>query len=97
MALWIVLIILTVLVTTGVWGSIILSGPFKGRTLKLQTPTDDPRIGELREDHHQLEARLERLEEEVGFFRELQQPENPTQLPSPDRSAPKTAADRSDA
>lgn len=97
MELWIVLIILTVLVTSGVWGSIILSGLFKGRTLKLQTPTDDPRIGELREDHHQLEARLERLEEEVGFFRELQQPENPTQLPSPDRSAPNTAADRSDA
>ena len=88
MELWIVLIILTVLVTAGVWGSIILSGLFKRRALKHQTPTDDPRIGELREDHHQLEARLERLEEEVSFFRELQQPENPTQLPSPEKGGP---------
>jgi hypothetical protein len=85
MELWIVLIILTVLVTTGVWGSIILSGLFKRHTLKLQTPTNDPRIGELRENHHQLEARLERLEEEVSFFRELQQPGSPTQLPSPEK------------
>ncbi|NNK49256.1 MAG: hypothetical protein HKP01_10320 [Gemmatimonadetes bacterium] len=85
MALWIVLIILTVLVTGGVWGSIILAGLFKGRTVKLQAPADDPRVGELREDHRQLEARLERLEEELSFFRELQQPESPTQLPSPDQ------------
>ena len=88
MELWLTLIILTVLVTGGVWGSIILSGLFKGRTRKLQTPTDDPRIDELREDHHQLEARLEWLEGEVSFFRELQQPENPTQLPSPGKGGP---------
>jgi len=83
MELWLTLIILTVLVTGGVWGSIILSGLFKGRELKLRAPTEDPRIDELREDHQQLEARLERLEEEVGFFRELQKPEEPTRLPSP--------------
>ena len=58
MELWLTLIILTVLVTAGFWGSIILSGLFKWRTRKLQTPTDDPRIDELREDHLQLEARL---------------------------------------
>ncbi|NNM05745.1 MAG: hypothetical protein HKO65_11715 [Gemmatimonadetes bacterium] len=84
MELWIVLIILTVLVTGGVWGSIILSGLFKGRELKLQAPADDPRLAELSEDHHQFEARLARLEEEVSFFRELQRPEKPTQLPNPE-------------
>ena len=88
MPLWLTLVILTMLVSAGVWGSIILSGLFKWRTLRLQTPTDDPRIDELREDHHQLEARLEWLEGEVSFFRELQQPENPTQLPSPGKGGP---------
>ena len=88
MELWLTLIVLTGLVTGGVWGSIILSGLFKGRTLKLQTPPDDPRIDQLEEDHHRLEAQVERLEEEISFFRELQQPENPTQLPSPDKGDP---------
>lgn len=85
MALWLVLIILTVLVTGGVWGSIILLGLFKMRAEKLQMPTQDPRFDELNEDHRQLEARLDRLEEEVGFFRELRMPEDPTQLPSPEK------------
>ena len=84
MELWIVFIILTVLVTGGVWGSIILTGLFKLRRDKLLTHTSDPRIDELNEDHLQLEARLQRLEEEVSFFRELQRPEDPTQLPNPE-------------
>ncbi|NNM05335.1 MAG: hypothetical protein HKO65_09545 [Gemmatimonadetes bacterium] len=89
MPLWITLIILTVLFTGGVWGSIILFGLFKNRALKLQASSgDDPRIDELREDHHQLEARLQRLEEEIGFFRELQKPEDPTRLPKPGESGP---------
>ena len=88
MEMWIVLIILTGLGIVGVWGSIILSTVFKRRADRLQTPTDDLRFGELREDHDQLEARLERLEEEVSFFRELRRPEIPTQLPSPDKGDP---------
>jgi hypothetical protein len=92
MELWLVLIVLTVLITGGVWGSIILSGLFKGRALKLQVPRDDPRIDDLIEENQQLEARLARLEEEVGFFRELQQPETPTQLPNPERGKSDTEA-----
>ena len=88
METWLTLIVLTMLVTAGVWGSIIISGLVKGLTRKLQKPTDDPRIDELREDHHQLEARLEWLEEEVSFLRALQPPENPTQLPSPGKVGP---------
>jgi len=88
MELWLVLIVLTVLVIAGVWGSILLSGLLKRRTHKLLTPPDDPRIDQLEEDHHRLEAQVERLEEEISFFRELQQPEIRTQLPSPDKGDP---------
>jgi hypothetical protein len=80
---FITLIVLTVLVISGVWGSIILADLFRKRTLKLNTPPDDLRIDQLREGHDQLEARLERLEEEVSFFRELQRPEIPERLPGP--------------
>ena len=85
MELWLVLIVLTIFVITGVWGSIILSGLFNKRRHQLPTPADDPRIDQLEEDHQRLEAQLERLEEEIRFFRELQQPEIPTRLPRPDR------------
>ena len=78
MELWIVFIILTAMIVGGVWGSIILSGLFKKRSLK--SPPDDPRFEVLREENQQLEVRLERLEEEVGFIRELQKPEAPPQL-----------------
>jgi len=88
MELWLVLIVLTVLVTGGVWGSIILSGLFKRRTNRLLTPTDDPRIDQLEENHHRLEDQLARLEEEISFLRELRKPEIPTQLPSPEKGDP---------
>lgn len=81
MELWLISLVLTVLVIGGVWGSIVLTGLFKGRTNKLLTPTDDPRIDQLEEDHLRLEAQVARLEEEVSFFRELQKPAVPTQLP----------------
>ena len=79
MELWIVFIILTNLIIGGVWGSIILSGLFKRRSLKNEP--DDPRFEELREENHQIEARLGRLEEEIGFLTELQRPKAPPQLP----------------
>lgn len=68
---------------SGVWGSIILAGLFRRWNRKLERPADDPRISALQESHEQLEARLERLEEEVGFFRELSKPEPPSQLRGP--------------
>jgi hypothetical protein len=80
--------VLTVIVTGGVWGAIILSGLFKMRASKLAAPADDPRIGQLEEDHLRLEAQVARLEEEIGFFRELQKPSAPTQLPGPDKGDP---------
>ena len=78
MDLWLVSIVLTALIVGGVWGSIILSGLFKKRSLK--SLPEDPRFEVLREENQQLEVRLERLEEEIGFIRELQKPEAPPQL-----------------
>ena len=83
MELWLIALVLTVIVTGGVWGAIILSGLFRMRASKLVTPADDPRIDQLEEDHRRLETQIERLEEEISFFRELQKPEIPTQLPGP--------------
>ncbi|MCL7959399.1 MAG: hypothetical protein M8861_04315 [marine benthic group bacterium] len=83
MELWLIALVLTVIVTGGVWGSIVLSGLFKMRASKLAAPADDPRIGQLEEDHLRLEAQIARLEEEISFFRELRKPEIATQLPSP--------------
>jgi hypothetical protein len=88
MELWLIALVLTVIVTGGVWGAIILSGLFKMRASKLAAPADDPRIGQLEEDHLRLEAQVARLEEEIGFFRELQKPAAPTQLPGPDKGDP---------
>ena len=88
MELWIVFIILTAMIVGGVWGSIILSGLFKKRNLK--SPPDDPRFEVLREENQQIEARLERLEEEIGFFRELQKPENLPQLTSSEETEPES-------
>lgn len=81
---WLVLIVMTALITGGVWGSIILSGLFKRRSLR--SSLDDPRFERLTEENQQLEARLERLEEEVGFLRELQRPGAPPQLPGPEQA-----------
>jgi len=91
MELWLIALVLTVIVTGGVWGAIILSGLFKMRANKLAAPADDPRIGQLEEDHLRLEAQVARLEEEIGFFRELRKPETQAQLPGPgDDSGPKS-------
>ena len=90
MELWLIALVLTVIVTGGVWGAIILSGLFKMRSNKLAAPDDDPRIGQLEEDHLRLEAQVARLEEEISFFRELRKPEIPSQLPSPEKGDPET-------
>lgn len=78
------ILVLTVVIVSGVWGSIILAGLFRRWNRKLERPAEDPRISALQENHEQLEARLERLEEEIGFFRELSRPEPPSHLPGPD-------------
>ena len=77
-------IVFIVLITGGIWGSMVLAALLKRLSPKLESRADDPLIEELRQDTHQLEARLDRVEEELSFFRELHEPESPVQLPSPD-------------
>lgn len=69
---FVTLVVLTVLVIGGVWGAIILSGLLKRQTAKLEASRTDPRIDELQDDRRLLEIRIERLEEELAFLRELQ-------------------------
>jgi len=78
------ILMVTVLVIGGVWGSVVISALMKRKHLKLQSPGPDPRIDELQADYRQLEGRLDNLEEELGFFRELHKPEASAQLPSPE-------------
>ena len=84
---FITIIVFTVLVIGGVWGSVIISALMKRQTLKLEALSEDPRVDEVQEDQLRLEARLEQLEEEVVFFRELHKPETPSQLPAPEDGA----------
>lgn len=76
------------LIFVGVWGSMIVSAWVKTLAIKAESSSDDLVIHGMREEQHQLEARVERLEEDLSFFRELYQREPPVQLPSPDSSDP---------
>jgi len=81
---FVLIIVVTVLtVVGGVLASVILSGLMKRWVTKLQPTSEGPRIEQLQESYRLLEARLEQLEEEVSFFRELHRPESPPQLNSP--------------
>ncbi len=77
-------VVFILMIVSGVWGSMVLAALLKRFSRKLESRADDPLIEELRQDTHQLEARLDRVEEELSFFRELHEPESPVQLPSPD-------------
>ena len=77
---WLVAIVLMALVVVGHWGSIIFSGLFGRRSLK--DPPGDSEFEVLRDEDRQLEARIERLEEEIDFLRELQRPMAPRQITS---------------
>jgi hypothetical protein len=81
---FIVIVVVMVLAVGGVWGLAILQGLMRQRALKLESRGSDPRIGELLEGHHQLETRLDQIEEEVTFFRELHSPKPPRQIESPE-------------
>ena len=58
-----------------------LAGLSRFQRRALPSP-DDPTFDELQEDTHRLEARLERAQEELGFLRELHEPEATRELGS---------------
>ena len=64
----------------GIWGSMILGTILKRSLKRLESNSDQPSFEELREATQQLEARLQQVEEELTFFRELNGPEPPAQL-----------------
>jgi hypothetical protein len=76
------------LIFTGVWGSMIVSALVKRLSISTESRPDDLEIQGMREEQHLLEARVERLEEDLGFFRELYRGESPTRLPSPEPQDP---------
>ncbi len=73
--------IVIVLVTGGVMTIELIKGFNERARLKLEKEQTDPRLDDVVEDYRQLEARLERMEEEVEFFRELKGGEKPPSLP----------------
>ena len=63
-----------------------LAAGFAGlsRMQRRSLPSPDHQLfEEIHEDTYELEARLERAQEELGFFRELHGPESPGKLGSP--------------
>ena len=79
---FILIVFVTVATIGGAWCWVLLSGWMKRRAIKLESAAEDPRVGEVQESHRLLEARVEQLEEEVSFFRELHRPDPPPQLSS---------------
>lgn len=78
------LIALIFLFFSAFWGSVFLAAVVKRFSRKLEAPPDNPLIEALREDTHELETRLARVEEELRFFRELREPDPSARLRSPD-------------
>ena len=71
-------LVFIVVIFVGVWGSMIVSARVKQMT---GGPTGDlKRFEELEETHRLLEARLERVEEQLAFFGDLYAPDLPRQL-----------------
>lgn len=75
------------LIFLGVWGSMLVSARVKQMTEGTDSTPDDRLIEEFRETVRLLEARLERVEEEVEFYRELRAPDPTRELPPPPDSA----------
>jgi hypothetical protein len=70
------------LVFGGVWGTIILRALVTRKTKDLEPgEVDDQRLLEMADDTQLLTSRIEQLEEEVSFLRELRQPPADPQLP----------------
>lgn len=75
--------ILILLVIGGVWGYTIISGLMQRRLRESDAAPGKAELEELRVDHFQLEARLERVEEELEFLRALRAPDDSTRLQAP--------------
>ena len=77
---FITMIVAIVLIFSGVWGTLLVRALLERSSRKLESRQEDPRIADLVEDNHLLGTRLERMEEELAFMRELQEPDAPLPL-----------------
>lgn len=71
---------LLMLVFAGVWGSIFLHQHWQLTNRQIDGTPDDPRLTALQEAQELLEQRLELVEEELTFYRELHAPKEPDRL-----------------
>lgn len=66
-----------------VWGTILLRAWLERRAPQVGG-ADTARLAEMADDYRQLEGRLQQLEDEVDFLRQLKEPESARQLGVPD-------------
>lgn len=72
------------LIFGGAWVSMVLATVLKRFSKRLDSNPSDIRFEELVDDARRLERRLEQVEEELGFLRELHRPKAPRELSSPE-------------
>lgn len=63
------------------WGSAILLPYVRRNSRKLEGPLDNEVLARLLEDVDQISTRLNRVEEEMDFFKDLKSPREPGSLP----------------
>ena len=66
------------------WGSAFLLPLLRQRFKKMDQSMDHEVLARVLEDVDQLSTRLNHVEEELDFFKDLNAPEKQGQLPSPD-------------
>jgi len=72
------------IIFSAVWGSIFLGAYVKRLYGDRDSRPDDLFFAGLREETQQFESRLDRIEEELAFFRELNRPDSAPQLRPPE-------------
>ena len=65
----------------GIWGTMGLRAVLRRKSGPEAGSADDPRFAAAAEDRRILEARLEQMEQEVAFLRELRTPVDRASLP----------------
>jgi hypothetical protein len=73
----------------GVWGTMTLRTVLRRVGGPGSRPADDPQLAQAAEERRLLELRLEQVEEELSFLRELRSPaDRPSLPPSGEGNAP---------
>jgi hypothetical protein len=85
--------VLMLIIFSAMWGSVVLVTLLKERHKKLDARLEsqlgpgmgDAELAEVHEELARLSARMERMEDDVRFFTELNRPSQPAQLTEADR------------